>query len=141
MRKQETFLGIPYDWRPFSLERFKSSIWNKKDHRVLVPRSFGWGYTINFYELLHHRKGMFIGIVTIVVLLFYFLHDQSQALKKAHSTFENYYVFRGCTKLLKRTPTYGICQISQGQTIKIVEFHNKWYLDGDLPICLFNICK
>jgi hypothetical protein len=61
-------------------------------------------------------------------------------LQRAHSTFQNYYRFRGCTKLLKKTGTYGICQLSSGQTIKMVEFQNKWYLDGDLPVCVFNIC-
>ncbi len=61
-------------------------------------------------------------------------------LQKAHSTFENYYVFRGCTRLVKRTNTYGLCQLSSGQTIKLVKFENKWFLDGDLPICKFHFC-
>jgi len=54
-------------------------------------------------------------------------------LRKAHSTFENYYAFRGCTQLLERTQDYGICTISSGRTIKIVKFQGKWYLDGDVP--------
>ena len=62
-------------------------------------------------------------------------------LRKAHSTFENYYAFRGCISLVKRTNDYGICKLSSGQEIKIVRFQNRWYLNGDLPwACLGRIC-
>jgi hypothetical protein len=54
-------------------------------------------------------------------------------LKKAHSTFENYYAFRGCTELITRTDDYGICKTKSGETIKIVKYQGKWFLDGDLP--------
>lgn len=30
----------------------KSGPWNPHDPRLLTPKSFGWGYDINFYELL-----------------------------------------------------------------------------------------
>ena len=61
-------------------------------------------------------------------------------LRKAHSTFDNYYAFRGCKQLIQRTETYGICKTDRGQTIKIVKFQGRWYLDGDLPTCLLHIC-
>ena len=54
-------------------------------------------------------------------------------LQKAHSTFDNYYVFRGCKELISKTDEYGTCKLSSGETIKIVQFNGKWYLDGDLP--------
>jgi hypothetical protein len=54
-------------------------------------------------------------------------------LQKAHSTFENYYAFRGCTELIQKTDDYGICKTKDGQTIKIVKYQGKWYLDSDLP--------
>lgn len=54
------------------------------------------------------------------------------ALQVAHSTFENYYRFRSCTELIEKTDTYGICKISSGQTIKLVNVQNRWYLDGDV---------
>ena len=54
-------------------------------------------------------------------------------LQRAHSTFENYYAFRGCVQLISKTNDYGICRIASGKTIKIVKFSGKWYLDGDLP--------
>ncbi len=56
-----------------------------------------------------------------------------RVLDKAHSTFENYYAFRGCTTLLEKTDDAGRCETTSGQTIKIVKFNDKWYLDGDLP--------
>ena len=54
-------------------------------------------------------------------------------LTRAHSSYENYYKFRGCIQQLERTDTYGICKTADNQTIKIVELNNRWYLDGDLP--------
>jgi hypothetical protein len=61
-------------------------------------------------------------------------------LQRAHRTFQNYYNFRGCAKLIKKTNDYGTCQLSSGQVIKLVKYQNKWYLDGDLPTCQFGFC-
>ncbi len=54
-------------------------------------------------------------------------------LNIAHSSFENYYNFRGCTQLLEKTDTYGTCKLQSGEIIKLVKIQNKWYLDGDGP--------
>ncbi len=54
-------------------------------------------------------------------------------LQKAHSTFDNYYAFRGCLQLIEKTDEYGICRIQSGETIKIVKYQGRWFLDGDLP--------
>jgi uncharacterized membrane protein len=27
-------------------------MWNPNNQRVLTPKAFGWGYTINFYALM-----------------------------------------------------------------------------------------
>jgi hypothetical protein len=54
-------------------------------------------------------------------------------LQTAHSTFENYYKFRGCTDLINKTDGYGFCKTDSGQVIKIVKYQNRWFLDGDLP--------
>lgn len=53
-------------------------------------------------------------------------------LSKAHSTFDNYYAFRGCKTLITKTNDYGTCQLKSGDTIKIVKSNGKWYLDSDL---------
>lgn len=80
-----------------------------------------------------------VAILVVEALVAIFGIYQVLYLRKAHSTFENYYAFRGCVQLLERTEDYGWCKTSTGQTIKIVKFQGQWYLDGDLPcgfLCL-----
>ena len=48
---EKTFLGIPYDWRPPTWSRMKERYWNPEDRRVLTPKVYGWGWTINCYEV------------------------------------------------------------------------------------------
>ena len=79
-----------------------------------------------------YKKLIFIIIVAGIALLLFAI-DQFFVLKKAHSTFENYYTFRGCEQLIEKTDDYGICKIASGQNIKIVKINNRWYLDGDGP--------
>jgi hypothetical protein len=45
------YLGIPYDWRWPTWQRIRARTWNPEDRRLLTPKAFGWGWTINFYEL------------------------------------------------------------------------------------------
>ncbi len=71
-------------------------------------------------------------IVLVFVFLgagFYWVHT----LNVAHRSFENYYNFRGCSQLLEKTDTYGVCKTSSGKIITLVRVQNKWYLDGDSP--------
>lgn len=75
------------------------------------------------------KKIIFLLGIAFIIFCVY----QALYLKKAHSTFENYYTFRGCTQLFEKTAEYGTCKINSGETIKIVKFQDKWYLDGDLP--------
>ncbi len=79
------------------------------------------------------QKNVIIVVVLAIAMFAIFGVYQVQMLSKAHSTFENYYAFRGCDKLLEKTDNYGTCETQSGQTIKIVKFQDKWYLDGDLP--------
>jgi len=85
-------------------------------------------------------KKIYLVILAGVLFIIAFGINQFIVLQKAHSTFENYYAFRGCKQLTERTSDYGICKLASGQTIKIVKFQNKWYLDHDLPMCLFGFC-
>ncbi len=82
---------------------------------------------------------VYAAAVMVVIILFvvYRVID----LRKAHSTFENYYEFRGCTQLLEKKADYGICKTSDGKIIKIIKYHDRWYLNDDLPICIFHICS
>lgn len=46
-----SILGIPYDVRVPTAERIASRWWNTADARVIVPRVFGLGWTVNFAAL------------------------------------------------------------------------------------------
>ena len=78
------------------------------------------------------KKGMILILLAGAVVIIWGI-CQILYLRKAHSTFEDYYAFRGCTQPVEIRSDYGICKVGNGQTIKIVKFQNKWYLDGDLP--------
>ncbi len=49
--KTGRFLGLPYDLRSPTWQRLKRRMWNPNDRRIFVPKSFGWGYSVNFYEV------------------------------------------------------------------------------------------
>ncbi len=72
--------------------------------------------------------GTVLGLLAIVFGVYQYF-----ALRKAHSTFENYYAFRGCTALLEKNDTYAVCKLPSGNTIKLVKINDAWYLDGDGP--------
>jgi hypothetical protein len=81
-----------------------------------------------------HNKKIILAVAGIVVvILAVFAIDQFFVLQKAHSTFDNYYAFRGCVQLLSRTDTSGVCKTVSGDTITIVLINGKWYLQGDGP--------
>ena len=56
MAKSGVFLRMPYDWHLPTFERFRERLWNSADLRLLVPKVFGWGWTLNFYELLRRLR-------------------------------------------------------------------------------------
>lgn len=88
------------------------------------------------------KKFLKFSVIVIlgIIILFIVLNQTYFAyLRKAHSTFEDYFKFRGCVELIEKTDTYGICRLDSGKTIKIVKFENRWYLDGDLPYKIFGL--
>lgn len=91
-------------------------------------------------EKFNKRKLLLILASGLTVAALVLGIEQFIVLRKAHSTFENYYAFRGCTSLVTSTDSYGICQLPSGGTIKIVEYRGKWYLNNDLPPCWFGFC-
>jgi uncharacterized protein DUF1648/uncharacterized protein DUF5808 len=44
-------LGMPYDVRPPTTDRVALRLWNPTDPRILVPKAFGMGWTVNFGAL------------------------------------------------------------------------------------------
>lgn len=51
-----TFLGVPYDWRRPTVARVKSRWWNRRDRRIFTPKSYGWGYDVNLYEVARRLR-------------------------------------------------------------------------------------
>jgi hypothetical protein len=78
-------------------------------------------------------KILFLSMSLIFLIILIAFIYWIKVLQTAHSTFENYYKFRGCTDLINKTDDYGFCKTDSGQIIKIVKYENKWFLDGDLP--------
>lgn len=79
-----------------------------------------------------HKKILTICLSVFVIFLIVCIW-QIFYLRWAHSSFGNYYKFRGCQGLIEKNDLFGKCRLSDGKVIKIVKFDNKWYLDGDLP--------
>lgn len=49
--ERRIILGMPYEFRPPTAERVRSRMWNPADPRVMVPRVFGIGWSLNFGAL------------------------------------------------------------------------------------------
>ena len=45
------FLWAPYDFRVPTCAVIKERMWNANDKRIFTPKIFGWGWTINFYQV------------------------------------------------------------------------------------------
>ena len=43
--------GVPYDFRPPTVEKIRSTVWNPDDPRLFPPHVFGVGWGINFARL------------------------------------------------------------------------------------------
>jgi hypothetical protein len=88
----------------------------------------------------NHRWAQFVFVIVIGIVLLGGLGTwQVLYLQKAHSTFDNYAAFRGCMQITSQTDTQGTCVTNSGESITIVKFDNKWFLQGDLPMCMINI--
>jgi hypothetical protein len=56
-KKTGNFWGIPFDWRWPTWSVIKERVWNSNDRRIFTPHVFGWGWSINLYEVLR-RLGL-----------------------------------------------------------------------------------
>ncbi len=117
--------------------------------RDIGSRRFLWAFVVSdfikslgqqYMEYIKHNRWAQFALAAVIILMI-FMGQQRLMLQKAHSTFDNYAAFRGCEQITSQNATSGTCTIAGGQTIKIVEFNGKWYLDGDLPpLCFGNFC-
>lgn len=55
-------LGVPYDFRWPTLERFRQSYWNPEDPRILTDRVIGVGWAINFAQLIPRLREAYISL-------------------------------------------------------------------------------
>ena len=53
---QGTVIGVPYDWRRPTAARLRARWSNPADPRLFTPKSFGWGFDLNLYRLVHWRR-------------------------------------------------------------------------------------
>jgi hypothetical protein len=69
VEKHGKFLGmVPYDFRKPSLARVKERMWNPEDERIITPRDFGIGWTLNLYQL-HQKYPQFFYLLIAAVAL------------------------------------------------------------------------
>ena len=67
MDKQGKILGIPFDFRKPTYARMKQRMWNPEDERIMVPRTYGIGWTVNLYQL---KKRSRVAFYTLLALFF-----------------------------------------------------------------------
>ena len=53
---QGSVFGLPYDFRFPTFEHIQSTLWNKDNPQLLVPKAFGMGWDLNFYPLFHPQE-------------------------------------------------------------------------------------
>jgi hypothetical protein len=44
--------GIPYDFRPPSVEKIRRTVWDPDNPEMFVPHAFGIGWSVNFARLV-----------------------------------------------------------------------------------------
>ncbi|MBU4240888.1 MAG: DUF5808 domain-containing protein [Actinomycetia bacterium] len=62
-RQGELFGIIPYDFRTHTWARVKERMWNPEEERIVVPRVFGVGWTLNLYRLREDYPIAFYALV------------------------------------------------------------------------------
>ncbi len=123
---------------------------NFKDlERDLGSRRLLWAFIISdfikslgqqYMEYIKNHRWIQI-VLAILAVLFIVCVWQFATLRIAHSSFDNYAAFRGCEHVTNQTDTSGTCTLANGQSITMVQYRGKWYLQGDLPpLCFGNFC-
>ncbi len=70
MEKYGKILGVPYDFRMPTPARIKERMWNPGDPRVITPRVFGAGWTINFATLKEKNRAAFVIALAATALIY-----------------------------------------------------------------------
>lgn len=121
-----------------NFEDLERDIGSKKMFWAFIVGDFLKSLTHEYMQYIKHHRWIQVALV-IAILLVGLGVQQVLYLQKAHSTFDNYAAFRGCAQITSRTDTQGTCTTNTGQTVTIVKFDDRWFLQGDLPVCMINI--
>ena len=70
MEKHGKILGVPYDLRMPTLARIKERMWNPEDPRIITPRVFGAGWTVNLATLRKKSKVGFVIALAVMALIY-----------------------------------------------------------------------
>jgi NhaP-type Na+/H+ or K+/H+ antiporter len=70
VEKTGKILGVPYDFRFPTPARIKERMWNLDDPRVITPRVFGAGWTINFATLREKNQVAFVIALVVTALIY-----------------------------------------------------------------------
>ena len=61
---QGTVAGVvPYDFRPPTFQRIRDAFWNTEEERLFLPRPFGVGWVVNFYQAQLLLTQLFEGLM------------------------------------------------------------------------------
>jgi hypothetical protein len=55
-KPQGRFLGIPHNWSWPGRDGLGRGPWDPDDDRIITPKNYGWGYTVNFAALLRRVR-------------------------------------------------------------------------------------
>lgn len=68
MKNKHGFLlgFIPYDFRRPTWARLKRRMWNGEEERIVVPRDYGIGWTVNLYRLRERYPWLFYMLLAVV---------------------------------------------------------------------------
>lgn len=70
MEKYGKILGVPYDFRVPTPARIKERMWNPDDPRVITPRVFGAGWTVNLATLKEKNRAAFAIVLAAMALAY-----------------------------------------------------------------------
>jgi len=83
MEKYGKILGVPYDFRIPTPSRIKERMWNPDDPRVITPRVFGAGWTINFATLREKNRAAFV--IALVAFALMYLNGIRRVCKRVQA--------------------------------------------------------
>lgn len=86
MENHGKMLGVPYDFRRPTLARIRERMWNPDDPRVVTPRVFGVGWTLNLATLRERSTvGFAIAVAALALIYLKALRSMLRSLSRLRS--------------------------------------------------------